>query len=153
MTPDIFIKLLTPAAVASAKKTGIPASYVIAAGALESGWGTSLLSTKGRNLFGVKADPVWKGSVLLLPTREFRKGKWVTEQAKWRFYPDWLACIADHAAFFKVNKRYTNALKCTSGEAFAYAVASAGYATDPDYASKLVSIIRKYELAKLDTPS
>ncbi len=91
MNPNDFISAISPAARASAKTTKIPASFVVAQGALESGWGTSALSKQGFNLFGVKADAAWHGDVLTMDTREFLKGQWVTVAAKWRKYPNWQA--------------------------------------------------------------
>lgn len=125
---------------------GIPSSFTQAQAALESAWGTSALSRIAFNLFGVKADKGWKGTTIGMPTREFIGGKWTFVTAQWRVYKDWDECVLDHAAFFKQNPRYNLALKCTDGVSFAHAVAAAGYATDPKYADKLVSIIHKYEL-------
>ena len=61
MKPQEFIALVGPAAQASAANTGVPASFTVAQAALESGWGTSSLAKDGKNLFGVKADPAWRG--------------------------------------------------------------------------------------------
>ena len=150
MDAQAFIALIGPAAQASARTTGVPASFTVAQAALESGWGESLLARQGKNLFGVKADPAWRGEVLTFNTREFLRGAWVTVPAHWRKYADWQACIDDHAAFLRQNRRYTPCFACTTGAAFAWAVAHAGYATDPEYAAKLVSIIEQHQLARLD---
>lgn len=150
MNTQDFIKLIGPAAQASAKTTGVPASFTVAEAALESGWGASQLASQGRNLFGVKADPAWHGDVLTLNTREFLHGTWVMVPARWRKYADWHACIDDHAAFLHQNRRYLPCFECTTGGEFAKAVAQAGYATDPEYAAKLVSIIDQHGLAILD---
>lgn len=151
MTPEEFIRAVAPAAQESAKKTKIPASFTVAEAALESGWGSSLLSKSGFNLFGVKADKSWKGETLTMNTREYLRGKWVMVPALWRRYSDWLGSIEDHAAFLMNNQRYKLAFTKTNGEDFAYLVAKAGYATDPKYATKIVSIIRKHNLQTLDT--
>ncbi|MFM0022207.1 glycoside hydrolase family 73 protein [Paraburkholderia azotifigens] len=150
MNPNDFISAIAPAARASAKATKIPASFVVAQGALESGWGTSALSKQAFNLFGVKADAAWHGDVLMMDTREFLKGQWVTVSAKWRKYPNWQACIDDHAAFLLNNRRYQAAFAYTSGSTFALAIAAAGYATDPQYGQKVVSIIKAHNLSTLD---
>ena len=150
MDAQAFIALIGPAAQASAKVTGVPASFTVAQAALESGWGESLLARQGKNLFGVKADPAWRGEVLMLNTREFLRGAWVTVPAHWRKYADWQACIDDHAAFLRQNGRYARCFTCTSGAAFAQAVAQAGYATDPQYAEKIASIIEQHRLDRLD---
>ncbi len=150
MDAQAFIDLIGPAAQASAKDSGVPASFTVAEAALESGWGASQLAQEGKNLFGVKADPSWQGDVLTLNTREFLHGTWVMVPARWRKYADWQDCMDDHAAFLHQNRRYVPCFECTTGEAFATAVAQAGYATDPGYAAKVISIIRQHRLADLD---
>ena len=151
MKPADFIAAIGPAAQASAKASGVPASVTVAQAALESAWGESKLARFGHNLFGVKADAAWKGEVLTMQTREFQAGKWITIPANWRKYADWLECINDHAAFLRKNKRYSIALATTTAEAFARALQTAGYATDPEYGKKLVAVMRSHNLAALDT--
>lgn len=151
MTPADFIATIAPPAKESAKRTKIPASFTVAQAALESGWGKSLLASKGKNLFGVKADHAWKGDVLTLNTREFIKGKWVMVEAHWRKYQDWLDSIEDHANFLLLNPRYRKAFaKPMNGEDFARVIQSAGYATDPRYADKIITVIHSHDLASLD---
>lgn len=151
MTPAEFIAAIGPAARASMAVTGVPASFVIAQAALESSWGRSELATKGCNLFGVKADKAWKGDVLLMPTREFIKGQWVTVEARWRRYAGWRECLDDHALFLLNNQRYRGAFAhAHDGREFARAVAAAGYATDPQYAAKIISVIDARKLTTYD---
>lgn len=153
MNPQDFIEAVGPAARTSMKTTKIPASFTVAEGALESGWGASQLSVKAMNLFGIKADPSWTGPTLSMQTREFLNGQWVMVPALWRKYSDWLGSISDHAKFLMTNPRYKAAFLCTNGPAFARAVATAGYATDPDYASKIIAIINVHGLLSLDIPT
>lgn len=148
--PNAFIAKIAPAARASMRATGIPASFTIAEGALESAWGSSQLAAQAMNLFGVKADSAWHGDVLTMPTREFLKGSWCVVPARWRRYSDWQGCMDDHAAFFRQNPRYKAALACKDGPSFARAVAAAGYATDPQYAQKLCAIIVGHNLQEFD---
>ena len=150
MNPSEFIMRLTTAAVASAKATGVPASITIAQAALESAWGESGLARNGNNLFGIKADSLWRGQTLTLNTKEFIKGQWVVVPALWRKYPSWQASIDDHAAFLKRNPRYKACFLCTTAPAFARALAQAGYATDPEYANKLIAVMAKHQLQALD---
>ncbi len=148
MTPEEFITAVAPAAQASMHATQIPASFVIADGALESGWGEHC---PGFNIFGVKADPSWHGAVTVQRTREFIDGKPEIIEARFRAYPDWLGSISDHAQFLLTNPRYEDAFSYTGDpEAFARAVAAAGYATDPAYAGKIISIIRQHNLTAFD---
>jgi flagellum-specific peptidoglycan hydrolase FlgJ len=151
MNPTDFIATIAPPALESAKRTKIPASFTVAQAALESGWGKSLLATRGRNLFGVKAGHEWKGAVLTLNTREFIGGKWVLVEAHWRKYFDWLDSIEDHANFLLFNPRYKPAFAHPMhGEDFAKVVQGCGYATDPNYADKIITVIRSHDLASLD---
>ena len=151
MTPADFIAAIAPAARASMLKTKVPASFVIAEGALESAWGKSMLASQACNLFGVKADSSWHGDVLTMNTREFIDHQWVIEPARWRKYPGWLPCIDDHAAFLLQNLRYRPAFAFVGDtEKFTRAVAAAGYATDPTYADKIISIIRGHGLKQFD---
>jgi flagellum-specific peptidoglycan hydrolase FlgJ len=151
MTPEDFIAAIAPSAQSSALVTRIPASFVVAQGALESAWGISQLAQQGFNLFGVKADASWIGDTIAMSTREFINGKSVVVPALWRKYTSWLDCLNDHAAFLRNNHRYQSAFSgIQTGESFARAIAAAGYATDPLYAGKLIGIIRSHNLASLD---
>jgi flagellum-specific peptidoglycan hydrolase FlgJ len=151
MTPADFIASIAPAAKASMALTKIPASFVIAEGALESAWGDSELCRNARNIFGVKADAAWRGATVSMPTHEVIRGKTVQVQALWRAYPDYLSCIRDHALFLLDNPRYAPALQhADNAEIFAQGVAAAGYATDPDYAAKIIAIIRAHGLTEYD---
>ena len=150
MTPEEFVLAIGKAAQASCVKTKVPASFTVAQAALESGWGTSKLSLNAFNLYGVKADPSWHGAVLELPTKEYLHGQWVTVVARWRRYSNWQDCMDDHAQFLLANPRYKAAFQFTGGRQFAKAVADAGYATDPGYAAKIISIIDHRGLSSLD---
>lgn len=150
MTPAAFIAALTPAALACQRQTQVPASLTIAQAALESGWGGSQLAVQGFNLFGVKADASWKGPVLTMNTREVIHGQWVMVPARWRKYSSWQGSIDDHAAFLLDNPRYHAAFMFHDGVRFAQAVAAAGYATDPNYADKVIGVIHAHNLGTLD---
>jgi flagellum-specific peptidoglycan hydrolase FlgJ len=151
MRPQDFIDAIAPAAKQSALTTKIPASFSVAEAALESGWGASMLAQQAHNLFGVKADSAWRGPTWTMQTREHLKGQWVMVPAVWRKYSDWLGSITDHAQFLLTNPRYKPAFAHADGEGFAAAVQACGYATDPDYASKIIAIIRAHKLALLDS--
>ncbi len=150
MTPAEFIMRLSKPAMESQRKSGIPASITIAQAALESAWGESALAKAGNNLFGIKADSLWRGQTLTMNTKEFIKGQWVVVPALWRKYPSWQASIDDHAAFLKRNPRYKACFACTSAPAFARALAQAGYATDPAYSDKVIGLMTQHNLMALD---
>lgn len=146
MTPQDFIAAIAPAAKVSALKTKVPASFTTAEAALESGWGAHC---PGFNLFGVKASG-WTGPVTIQRTREYLNGAWTFVDARFRAYTDWLGSIEDHAQFLLTNPRYKPAFAYTTGALFAKAVAAAGYATDPQYATKIIQIITAHNLGMLD---
>jgi flagellum-specific peptidoglycan hydrolase FlgJ len=152
MKPEQFLDMLLPAAQACHAVHGIPASFTLAQAALESSWGASKLANSGCNLFGVKADPSWHGATTMIQTREVLNGQSVMVPGKWRCYKDWGECLDDRAAFFQKNKRYAACFKETTGEGWARAVAAAGYATDPDYAEKLLGVMRGRNLQRFDQP-
>jgi flagellum-specific peptidoglycan hydrolase FlgJ len=147
MTPQAFIAAISPAAVSLMATSKIPASFTVSEAALESGWGADC---PGFNIFGIKADASWHGPVTTDQTDEVVNGHEVTITANFRAYPSWLASLTDHAQFLLTNSRYQPAFAYTTGTLFAQAVAAAGYATDPDYAAKIISIIKTHNLSALD---
>ena len=150
MKPQDFINALKDDAMVSAAQTKVYASFSIAEAALESAWGTSKLATQGHNLFGVKADKSWTGDTISFRTREYLNKQWVFVNALWRKYPSWLGSFNDHAEFLHHNKRYAKAFLAASVEEFTIDIANAGYATDPLYASKIISIIKQHDLKQFD---
>lgn len=151
MKPQDFLDQIVPAAQACMRASGIPASFTIAQAALESAWGSSMLSRSGCNLFGVKADAAWTGPVTMMSTKEFEHGMPVMVDAKWRCYRTWGECLADRAEFFRKNPRYAKCFEETTGHGWARAVARAGYATDPDYAEKLIEVMDGRNMTRFDT--
>jgi flagellum-specific peptidoglycan hydrolase FlgJ len=83
-------------------------------------------------------------------TKEFIKGQWVVVPALWRKYPSWQASMEDHAAFLRRNPRYKACFLCATASAFAKALLQAGYATDPEYANKLIALMDRHQLQALD---
>ncbi len=152
MTPAEFIAAMSGPAQAAQAKTRVPASFTVAEAALESGWGHSRLAVEAFNLFGVKADPAWLGERIAMDTREWSIiDGWTMVSAYWRKYRDFESCLEDHGDFLS-HSRYAHCFDAANGEEFARAVQAAGYATDPAYADKLISIMRAHNLAALDAP-
>lgn len=148
MKPLDFVAKVAPLAQDTHKSHGVPASVTIAQAALESGWGEH---APGNNLFGIKADRSWTGPATYKSTSEVIRGQRVQVTAAFRAYLSWAGSLNDHADFLRKNPRYKAAFQFSNdGEKFARAIAAAGYATDPNYASLLVSIIRKYGLSQYD---
>jgi flagellar protein FlgJ len=147
MPPSAFLGMLAAAAQDCQRRTGIPASLTLAQAALESSWGSR---APGNNLFGIKADAGWKGATVDVPTHEVAQGQSIAITAKFRRYSSWLDSMVDHAQFLLANPRYAACRKETTGAGWARAVAAAGYATDPEYAQKLLDIMRARNLAFYD---
>ncbi|MBU3747408.1 MAG: mannosyl-glycoprotein endo-beta-N-acetylglucosamidase [Burkholderiaceae bacterium] len=151
---EAFLESILPPARQAAETLGVSTKAALAQAALETGWGRAVpRAADGRsshNLFGIKADSRWRGETLTLDTKEFLKGQWVVVPAKWRKYPSWQASIDDHATFLKSNPRYSPCFQCSTPEAFARALAKAGYATDPIYADKVISVMTKHNLTTFD---
>lgn len=146
MNSDEFIAKIAPSAVRYWHDSGISAALTIAQGALESNWGASGLTMKGNNLSGIKG----RGSAgsIIMPTIEYVAGKPITVNAAFSKYFSWDESVADHTRFLK-GKRYANLLN-KSGKEAAKAVATAGYATDPSYANKLIALMDRYNLYQYD---
>jgi len=151
MTKAEFIAALAPAARVCMLSTGIPASFTIAQAALESTWGTSKTAIMAHNLFNIKADASWHGPIYQMASTEHLDGKDVVQPANWRMYQDWQACIDDRAKFFAQNHRYDNCHNLVGGEAWARMVAADHYATDPNYADKLLAVIHSNNLTQYDS--
>lgn len=151
MKPQEFLDKIVPAAQACQRSSGIPASFTIAQAALESGWGAK---APGNNLFGIKADPAWKGPVVNFATHEeYVKGVLMPITAKFRAYRSWGESLADHAEFFRENQRYAACFQETTGHGWARAAARVGYATDKNYADLIISVINGRNLTRFDNLS
>lgn len=139
LSPAEFGRLFGPVAREASRTSGVPASIILAQAALETGWGSSTIGD-AKNLFGIKGTGP-AGSVNVA-TGEFRNGRQVTEQASFRKYNTWAESIADHGRLLQ-NARYAAAMRnANNPDQFARELQKAGYATDPEYANKLISIMR-----------
>ncbi len=126
-------------------------SLTIAQAILESGWGNSGLTIKANALFGIKAGITWRGKAFNSKTQECYDNKnLITISAYFRGYNSWAESINDHTAFIVSNKRYANVLAAKDYKAACNAIAKAGYATAPNYAASLISIIEQYKLYEYD---
>lgn len=142
-----FFTRYADAAQASQRETGVPAAVTLAQAALESDWGRSKLSTQGKNFFGIKAaNGLGPAGSITLPTTEVINGATIVVQAAFRAYRSAEESFADHGRFFQKD-RYAEAMKNTADpNTFARLINKAGYATDPNYATKLITLMQKYSL-------
>ena len=146
-----FISQIGEVAKIVADKYGIYASMMIAQAGLESGWGSSSLSQQAHNLFGVKWSG--KGNYVTMPTLEYYGGAYHTVNAPFAAYNTYYESLVGYATMIK-----TRFPKSTKSYSPTYQDAARNlrngiygtYATDPKYASKLISVINTYGLYKYD---
>ncbi|WP_342422801.1 glucosaminidase domain-containing protein [Paenibacillus sp. FSL E2-0178] len=152
MTDSEFISRMVSFAVADMQRSHIAASLTIAQAALESGWGNSSLTLKANNLFGIKGSG--PAGCLSIRTTEYRNGQAVQVSALFRAYNNWGESVADHSALIAQGVSWNRDLYSkvigADGRTAAREIAAAGYATDPNYASKLIQIMDAYNLYQYD---
>lgn len=140
-----FIEQLYPAAQQAAEQLGIDPKALLAQAAIETGWGKHMIhNTSGQNshnLFGIKADRRWQGDRAMVDTIEFEQGVAATKKAPFRMYDSFGESLQDYVSFVQQNSRYQEAVKQTqSPQEYFSELQKAGYATDPDYADKVISV-------------
>lgn len=144
-SPEDFIRGVWEHAVNAAKELGLDPEVLVAQSALETGWGKKVIKAdqgSSFNLFGIKADDRWNGKAATVSTVEFRDGLAVLERASFRAYDSLASAFNDYVDFLKSNPRYQQALdKVSDSKEFLVELQSAGYATDPRYAEKILGII------------
>ncbi|HRN99759.1 MAG TPA: glucosaminidase domain-containing protein, partial [Flavobacterium sp.] len=123
---------------------GIPASITLGQGILESGAGTGPLSVIANNHFGIKCHKEWTGPSVLYDDDAanecFRKYEQAGESYR------------DHSLFLTTRSRYASLFNLPKDDykQWAKGLKAAGYATDPKYPEKLISIIERYQLHQYD---
>lgn len=130
------------------RETGIPAHFMIGQAALESGWGKheikGLDGMPSHNLFGIKANASWKGKVVETMTTEYVNGVKQKRVEKFRAYDSYAETFQDFAQLMKNNPRYERVMaNLNNVNNYAAAIQKSGYATDPNYANKLISVVNK----------
>ncbi len=143
-----FNQKLLPHAEQASQATGIPATFMMAQAALESGWGRHEIKgadgQTSHNLFGIKAGPSWKGATVDAMTTEYVDGIPHQTVAKFRAYGSYGEAFQDYARLLQSNPRYQNVLaQGQDMNGFAQGLQQAGYATDPNYATKLMAVMRQ----------
>jgi flagellar protein FlgJ len=149
---EAFIFQVAVGAQESQRTTGVPSSVAIAQAILESSWGRSFLAREANNLFGVKAlTKEGPAGVVWIDAWEVQDGQDINVPQPFRKYHTVAESIVDHGLFFIENRRYASALAAKDdGMEFARRIAAAGYATDPDYAPKLMALMDRYDLYQWD---
>jgi flagellar protein FlgJ len=140
-----FIQDLWPQAQEAGQLLGVDPRHLIAQAALETNWGRNMpQDSAGRcsnNLFGIKASDGWTGPTVTSDTQEFQGGIATNTSAQFKAYATPAQSFKDYVALLRSNPRYSAALN-TGGDvqAFATGLQRGGYATDPDYASKIAAV-------------
>ena len=144
-----FIESVAEGAIEGWNEYGVLPSITVAQAILESGWGSSTLSTQAHNLFGIKGS--YNGNYVTMSTREVINGQSVYVNAAFRAYANNSESVEDHGNFLYSNSRYSNLLGDTSYTDVAQKLSQDGYATDPYYSSSLISLVKTYDLTQLDS--
>ncbi len=142
-----FVNDVWPHAEKAASELGVSTKLLVAQSALETGWGKHAMKKDdgsiAYNLFGIKAGNDWSGQAVSRNTLEFRGGAMQQEQAKFRAYDSLSDAFDDYVSFIKSRPRYAEALQHGGNDSlYARGLQRAGYATDPNYARKIESIMR-----------
>lgn len=145
---DDFVSTMLPLAKDAAARIGVDPTVLVAQAALETGWGKSIMrqqdGSNSHNLFGIKAQGDWQGPEARAITSEFRDGQMVKETANFRSYSSYSDSFHDLVTVLQNNNRYQGVLKSADNpEQFVKELQKAGYATDPDYASKISQIAKQ----------
>lgn len=150
-----YIEHYSTLAIQEMQRAKIPASITLGQAILESQYGTSELALQANNHFGIKAEPKWDS----MDRHCIYSYEW--SQKKQRMYP-MLSCFrrynniqesyVGHSNFLTNRPYYTNLfnLDINDFKGWAHGLQKAGYATDPNYAQKLISIIHRYQLHRYD---
>lgn len=156
--PKAFLAQHAQAASQAQASSGIPATFMVAQAALETGWGKhEIRFDDGRtshNLFGIRAGANWKGPVAEIWTTEFVNGSAQKVRGQFRAYGSYEESFNDYARLISQNPRYANAMRNLGDpQAFAASLQQAGYATAPNYANVLASVIQTAQRLQDSTPN
>jgi len=137
-----FVQRHAAAAARVEHDSGIPAAFMLGQAGHETGWGRSEITmadgSPSFNLFGIKATGGWTGKVAEITTTEYVNGTAQKVVAKFRAYDSYEDSLRDYARLITQSPRYAQVSQQTeSVQAWTTGLQRAGYATDPDYASKL----------------
>lgn len=151
-----FVSKMSRAATLASQQSGVPARLIMGQAALESGWGQREIKHEdGRtsyNLFGIKAGPSWKGKVVNVLTTEYEGGVAKKVTQPFRAYSSYEESFADYARLIGTSPRYESVTQARNEIEAARRIQSSGYATDPQYAQKLIGVMSQLRgaAAKVD---
>ena len=150
-----FITDLLPAAQSAAEKLNVDPRILIAQAALETGWGKFVMHDEsgqpGFNLFGIKAGSNWSGDSIKINTLEVENQEFKKVNASFRKYEGFNESFEDYVNFIKQNPRYQKALALAhNAQDYVKELQASGYATDPNYANKIMRIFKESSLQEID---
>ena len=142
---EAFVKALYPYAEKAAAELGTRPKAIIAQAAVETGWGKYVIhdgaGNSTNNFFGIKAKGNWQGEQAVVSTLEFNGAVPQKQKAAFRAYDSIEQGLNDYVAFIRQQPRYQQAVAQGSNtEQYFESLQQAGYATDPDYAKKVMSV-------------
>ena len=145
-SPEEFTNHILPYAEKAAAELGVSPLVLVSQAALETGWGKSVTQhpdgSSSFNLFNIKADKQWQGDQVVKSTLEYHNGHAKHERAAFRAYDSYADSFDDYVDFLRTNTRYGSALQHQGDDQFfIQEMHKAGYATDPDYADKVLNIL------------
>jgi peptidoglycan hydrolase FlgJ len=144
---DAFVQKMAGPAQAASQATGIPARFIVGQAALETGWGKSEIKyangAPSHNVFGIKATKDWTGKTVDSVTTEYVNGEPRKVVERFRAYDSYADAVTDYANILRSNPRYASVVNARDAASFANGMQRAGYATDPQYAKKLMSIMQQ----------
>lgn len=146
-TPEDFVAAVWPHAERAAARLGVPPDVLVAQAALETGWGQHMIEgPRGEpsfNVFGIKANADWQGPRAVVATLEFEGGVPQRRNEPFRVYANLGEAFDDYVNVVGGRPRYAGAVASGTAEGYARGLQAGGYATDPDYASKIISIVER----------
>jgi flagellar protein FlgJ len=145
--PKDFVSALIEPAKLVQEKIGVPFQVIIAQAALETGWGQKIIKdengSSSNNLFNIKADNRWVGDKVTKDTLEFEQGAMIKKSEPFRMYESLSDSVNDYIKFLSTGERYQEALQDSGNvEHFLQGLQKAGYATDPQYADKILGTLK-----------
>jgi len=145
--PEDFVSALIAPAKKVQQQLGVPFEVVIAQAALETGWGQKIIKSQdgdsSNNLFNIKADSRWAGDKVIKDTLEFEQGTMIKKSEPFRTYQSLNDSVDDYINFLSTSERYQEALQSSGNvEHFLQGLQKAGYATDPQYADKILGTLK-----------
>ena len=150
-SPQDFVQTLRPYAEKVAEKYGMDAKAIIAQAAVETGWGKYVIhhpnGDSTHNLFGIKANKDWQGEQAIVDTLEFNGSIPQKQKAAFRSYHSLQEAVDDYGRFIATQPRYIRAVENASNpNVYTQELQNAGYATDPNYADKIMAVYNSERL-------